>query len=58
MAQTWEREVKGKYQSLLSRSSLQKPAPSGHGLLRSEIDRCMPLWLLQMNGMEHRIGDA
>jgi hypothetical protein len=58
MAQTREWEVKAKHQSLLSRSPLQKPTPSGHDLLRSKIDRCMPLWLLQMNGMEHHIADA
>ena len=58
MAQTWEGEVKGKHQALLSRSPVQKPAPGDYYLLRNKIDCSIPLWLLQMDGMEQCIGNA
>jgi hypothetical protein len=55
MAQAWEREVKGKHQSFLCRCPVEKPAPGGHDLLGSKFDGRIPVWLLHVDGMEHRI---
>ena len=55
VAQTWEREVKGQHQGLLSHSPAQKLASGGHDFRRSEIDGRMPFWLLKMDRMEHSI---
>ena len=57
-SQTWEWEVKCKQQNPLGWSLGQNPASGSHNLLRIGIDNGKPFWLLQMDGVENRIGDA
>jgi hypothetical protein len=56
--QTRESEVKSKHQGLLTSSHIKKPTPSIYDLLWSKIDGCMPSWLLHVDWMEERIGNA
>jgi len=57
VTQAWEGEVKGKHQRPLGYGLVEKPPPGGHSLLGNKVDCRIPVRLLQMDGMEHGIGD-
>ena len=50
--------MKGKHQDLLCRGQVEEPAPGGHDLLGGKVDGRIPVRLLQMDLMEHRIGNV
>lgn len=56
MAQTWEGEMKGEYQGLISCSPMEELTPGAHGLFGPKVDKGVPVGIFQMDGMERRIG--
>ena len=55
VADTWEREMKGRDQGLFGDRALEQLAPGGDGLLGEDVHCHDPFRVLDMNGMAHSI---
>ncbi|MFQ6115834.1 MAG: hypothetical protein ACE5NG_17375 [bacterium] len=58
VAQAREGEMKGKYQGLLSRSPVEELTSGGYDLVGRKVDGRVPVGIVQMDRMEHCIGDV
>jgi hypothetical protein len=58
VTQTWEGEMEGEYQGLLTRSLVQQSMPRSRSLVGREVDGRAPARTLEVDGVDRRIAAA